>query len=46
MVVFDSEESWEGFRDGTLMPRFQQGIDGGFPTPPVETEVDLYTVTP
>ena len=46
MVVFDSKESWEEFRDGTLMPRFQQGIDGGFPTPPEETEVDLYNVMP
>jgi hypothetical protein len=46
MVVFDSKESWEEFRDGTLMPHFQQGIDGGFPTPPEETEVDLYNVMP
>jgi hypothetical protein len=46
MVVFDSRQSWEGFRDGTLMPRFQQGIEGGFATPPEETEIDLYTVMP
>jgi hypothetical protein len=45
-VVFDSRQSWEGFRDGTLMPRFQQGIEGGFATPPEETEIDLYTVMP
>jgi hypothetical protein len=46
MVVFDSRQSWEAFRDGTLLPRFQQGIDGGLPVPPEETEIDLYTVMP
>jgi hypothetical protein len=28
------------------MPRMQQGIDGGFPTPPEETAIDLVTVLP
>jgi hypothetical protein len=46
MAVHDSKESWERFRDGTLMPRMQQGIEGGFPTPPEETAIDLYTVMP
>jgi len=46
MAVHDSKESWERFRDGTLMPRMQQGIEGGFPTPPEETEIDVYKVTP
>jgi len=46
MAVHDSKESWERFRDGTLMPRMQQGIDGGFASPPEETGVDLYTVRP
>jgi hypothetical protein len=40
----DSKESWERFRDGTLMPRMQQGIDGGFTSHPQETGVDLYKV--
>ena len=44
MAVHESKESWERFRDGTLMPRMQQGIEGGFPTPPEETEIDLYKV--
>jgi hypothetical protein len=46
MAVHDSKESWERFRDGTLMPRMQQGIDGGFASPPEETGVDLYKVRP
>ncbi len=42
MAVHDSKESWERFRDTTLMPRMQQGIEGGFTTPPQETAVDVY----
>jgi hypothetical protein len=42
MAVHDSQESWERFRDTTLMPRMQQGIEGGFATPPQETAVDVY----
>jgi len=44
MAVHESKESWEQFRDGILLPRMQAGIEGGFPTPPEETEVDLYKV--
>jgi hypothetical protein len=46
MVLHDSRESWEDFRDGTLVPRFEQGIDGGFTSPPVETGFDAYKVLP
>lgn len=46
MAVHESKESWERFRDETLMPRMQAGIEGGFPTPPEETEIDLYKVMP
>jgi hypothetical protein len=46
MAVHDSKESWERFRDGTLLPQMQQGIEGGFAAPPEETTVDLYTVLP
>jgi hypothetical protein len=42
MAVHDSKESWERFRDNTLVPRMQQGIEGGFATPPEETAVDVY----
>jgi hypothetical protein len=44
--VHESKESWEQFRDGILLPRMQQGIEGGFPSPPQETEIDVYTITP
>lgn len=44
IAVHDSKESWEEFRDGILLPQLQAGIEGGFPTPPEETEVDLYAV--
>jgi hypothetical protein len=36
-AVHDSKESWETFRDGTLLPNMQQGIRGGFTSPPQET---------
>lgn len=36
-AVHESQESWERFRDNTLMPTMQAGIRGGFETPPTET---------
>lgn len=36
-AVHESQESWERFRDETLMPTMRAGIEGGFPTPPQET---------
>ena len=44
MAVHDSQESWERFRDNTLMPRMQEGIEGGFSAPPQETAVDVYNL--
>jgi len=44
VAVHDSKESWEQFRDGILMPRMQQGIKGGFPTPPQETAFEVYNM--
>jgi hypothetical protein len=38
IAIHDSQESWERFRDTILMPRMQQGIDGGFAGPPQQTE--------
>ena len=46
MAVHDSKESWERFRDQTLMPRMQAGIEGGFASPPEETEIDVDTLMP
>ena len=46
MAVHESKESWETFRDGTLLPRFNQGIDGGFTSLPEETVINLYKLLP
>jgi hypothetical protein len=46
MAVHDSKESWERFRDATLMPKMQAGIDGGFTAPPQETEFEVDTLMP
>ncbi len=46
VAVHDSKESWERFRDGTLMPRMQQGINGGFASPPQETVFDVHNLQP
>lgn len=37
IAVHESQESWERFRDETLLPTMGAGNDGGFPTPPQET---------
>lgn len=42
MAVHESQESWERFRDGTLIPRMQAGIEGGFEAPPQETAIPVY----
>jgi len=42
IAVHESKESWETFRDTILMPKFKQGIPGGFKTPPQETAFDAY----
>ena len=46
LAVHESRESWEAFRDGILVPRMQQGIDGGFASPPTETEIAIYNLAP
>jgi hypothetical protein len=42
-AIHDSQESWERFRNDTLMPRLSEGIEGGFPTPPQETTFTVHT---
>jgi hypothetical protein len=37
VAIHESRESWERFRDGTLMPRLKQGVPGGFAGPPQES---------
>lgn len=44
VAVHDSKESWEKFRDEILMPRMQQGIEGGFATPPEETAFEVHNL--
>jgi hypothetical protein len=44
--VEKSQSSWERFRDGILLPKLQAGIEGGFTTPPIETEIDVYRLMP
>jgi hypothetical protein len=46
IAVHESKETWERFRDDTLLPRLQAGIEGGFTTPPQETEIDIDTLMP
>ena len=41
VAIHDSQESWERFRDGTLIPRMTQGIEGGFSAPPQETGFEV-----
>ena len=45
-AVHDGKESWERFRDDTLMPALQSGIEGGFAGPPEETAFELYKLLP
>ena len=41
VAIHESQESWAQFRDGTLMPRMQSGIAGGFKAPPEETTFEI-----
>jgi len=43
IAVHDSKQSWERFRDNTLLPGLSDLGDEGFPEPPEETtfEVDV-----
>lgn len=41
LAVHDSQASWERFRDGTLMPKMQEGIAGGFTSPPEESAFEV-----
>ena len=42
IAIHESQESWERFRNEILMPRMQQGIDGGFAAPPEETTFPVH----
>ncbi|HYZ77272.1 MAG TPA: hypothetical protein VE596_07840 [Gaiellaceae bacterium] len=42
IALWDSRESWDRFRDETLLPGLQGLGDSGFPTPPQETTFEVY----
>lgn len=46
VAMHETKESWERFRDQTLMPAMQRGIEGGFTAPPRETGFDVDTLAP
>jgi hypothetical protein len=46
VVVYDSKENWERFRDGVPMPKMKLSIKGGFATPPQETGFEVYNLQP
>ena len=41
VAIHDSKDSWERFRDQTLMPAMQAGIEGGLVGPPQETAFEV-----
>ena len=41
VAVHDSQQSWEQFRDSTLLPRLHEGVEGGFQSPPDETVFEV-----
>jgi hypothetical protein len=46
VAIHDSRESWERFRDDILTPRLQQGVKGGFTTPPQEQAFEIFNLQP
>jgi hypothetical protein len=46
VAVHESQESWERFRDGILMPAMQAGIEGGFASPPEEMTMEVHNLQP
>lgn len=41
VAIHDSKDTWEAFRDSTLLPRLQAGIEGSFSGPPEESTFDV-----
>ena len=46
MAIHESKQSWEKFRDNTLLPALQKGVAGGFAGPPEETEIEIDKIQP
>ena len=45
VAIWDKRESWDKFRDETLLPKLHELGDRAFPTPPEVTEFETHTVT-
>ena len=43
VTIHESQQGWEQFRDGVLMPKTQAGIAGGFTSRPEETGFEIDT---
>jgi len=41
VAIWDSRESWQTFRNETLIPGLQ-GVEDGLPAPPEETPFDIH----
>lgn len=46
IAVHESQDSWERFRNEILIPRLQEGISGGFDTPPEESIIEIEYLLP
>lgn len=46
VAIHETKADWERFRDSVLMPKFQQGIAGGFTAPPQEQSFEVYNLQP
>ena len=46
LALDDLAATVPGRPDGILLPKLQAGIEGGFATPPIETEIDVYKLMP
>jgi len=46
VAIHQSEADWESFRDGTLLPKLQAGIPGGFTSQPQEQTFEVHNLQP
>ncbi len=44
VAIWDQRQSWDRFRDQTLLPTLQELGDQGFPSPPEVTEFETHAV--
>ncbi len=44
LAIWDNRESYDKFRDETLLPTLQELADQGFPAPPDVTEFETHVV--